>query len=552
MGNHKKCCKSSKKITARDINDATRVSLNGYDINRAGVYEVCEDVDWTVARATSRAITIIASNVTLLFKNHTLRQVDHTVANTAAIVLAAGVENVNISGGSITEIAGQGISIQPGCQNVQISDMIFSKIGYNGSLLTIIIPVFFERQTSGVIAINVNPDQEPVSNVIISHCAFNDNGILDDVFPAGTNFGVIFSNFSKDITVQDCTFDNMFGADFGTAFIPINTNNTVMSRCLIRNVVSNREAVGFAPSICEGGVYEDITVQNAILKLKADAPEAHGAEGAKLSQCTDFVVRRCVAQDVHVQSVEPTVQDQSNTLAAQGFGTGSLGGHCQNVLFENCVVQNVTNDGGLIPENGPAVRTGGFTMQGGSNNIHFVGCSAENVTATIGRVMGFGTKRYKNAPNNTFVNCVANDIRGQSDAEGEYAAGFHLNSQNNRITGCTATNVVHSSGQGYGIVLDLEQFGTDPVTEAQSCILSGNKVEFNSTNGIADLTTAKNSAITGTYAAFNGAGGVGPNYQGLNPVTYTAATTQQDWTIPATPSALPAAGAALVNIDLHF
>ena len=73
-------------------------------------------------------------------------------------------------------------------------------------------------------------------------------------------------------------------------------------------------------------------------------------------------------------------------------GTGSLGGPCQNVLFEDCVAQNITNDGGLIPSNGPFVRTGGFTMQGGTNQVKFVNCTAENVTATIGRVMGFGTQ----------------------------------------------------------------------------------------------------------------------------------------------------------------
>lgn len=84
------------------------------------------------------------------------------------------------------------------------------------------------------------------------------------------------------------------------------------------------------------------------------------------------------------------------------------------------------------------------------------------------------------------------------------------------------------------------------------CIVKDNKVEYNSTNGIVDMTTSKNSAITGTYAAFNGSAGTGPNYAGLNPVTYTSLTTQQDWTIPAAPSALPSAGAALVNVDVHF
>lgn len=38
------------------------------------------------------------------------------------------------------------------------------------------------------------------------------------------------------------------------------------SRCVIRDTISNREAVGFAPSICQGGVYEDITVRNLRFK----------------------------------------------------------------------------------------------------------------------------------------------------------------------------------------------------------------------------------------------------------------------------------------------
>lgn len=57
---------------------------------------------------------------------------------------------------------------------------------------------------------------------------FNDNGILDGVFPASTNFGTILSNFSNNITVSDCVFEGSFGSDFATAFIPVNTNNTIM------------------------------------------------------------------------------------------------------------------------------------------------------------------------------------------------------------------------------------------------------------------------------------------------------------------------------------
>lgn len=543
-----KKCKDVVLISACDINNAAKRSVKGFVISKPGKYELCEDVDWKAVFPVASAISIEASNVDLLFNGHYLRQVDHSLSNTSAVHIINAVSNVKISGGSVTEISGQGVLVDPGCSNVEVSDMNFSKIGYRGSLTTVVIPIIFVRETSGVIAANSNPDQARVRGLRIVRCEFNDNGILDGVFPAGTNFGAIFTNFAEDVSVTDCNFRNMFGVDFSTAFIPINTENTIMARCSIRDVIGYREALGFAPTICQAGLYEDITIQNLVLNLKANAPEAHGAEGAKLSECTDFVVRRCVAQDIHVQSLEPTVQTEDNTLVSQGFGTGSLLNPCKNVLFEDCIAQGITNDGGLLQTNGPFVRTGGFTMQGGTNNCRFVNCSAENVTATVGRVMGFGTKRFKNTPDISFVNCVATDIRGQSNGDGEYAAGFHLNSQRELVSGCLARNVTHSNGQGYGIVLDREQYPPEPLTEARSCILQNNKVEFNSTNGIADLTLAKDSVISGTYAAFSGAA----NYAGLNPVTYTTATTQQDWQLPNPPAPLPSAGAALVNVDVHY
>ena len=82
-----------------------------------------------------------------------------------------------------------------------------------------------------------------------------------------------------------------------------------------------------------------------------------------------------------------------------------------------------------------------------------------------------GTKRYKNAPNNSFIGCVANDIRGQSNGADEYAAGFVLNSEKSVLSGCTATNVVHSNGQGYGIVLTKEQYGTHRLCRAYNSML---------------------------------------------------------------------------------
>lgn len=501
---------------------------------------------WVVSRTQQRAITINASDVTLLFKGHYLKQLDHTVANTVAVAISAGVENVKISGGIITEVAGQAIVPEPGVKNIEVSDMTFTQTGYNGSLTTVIIPEFFVRQTSGVIAVNSGPEDDPVSNMTVSCCKFNDNGILDGVFPASTNFGAIFTNFAKNISVVDCDFDGLFGSDFSTAFIPINTDNSSMARCTIRNVIGNRETVGFAPTICKGGVYENIVVQNALLQLKADAPDAHGAEGAKLSECKDFVVRRCVAQNIKVESLEPTVQTESNTLVAQGFGTGSIGSPCKNVIFEDCRVQNVSNDGGLIADNGPFVRTAGFSIQGGTTNCHFINCSAENVESTIGRVMGFGTKRFKSAPNNSFVGCFANNIRGHSTGDGEYAAGFHLNSDKEVVQGCTAMNVTHEDGDGYGIVLDREQYAPEPLTEATQCLVQNNKVHYNQTAGIMDMTLTKNSVVSGTNAAFNGA-----NYIGLNPVVYNSLSTQQDWAVSSAPAAVPSAGTVLANLDIH-
>lgn len=170
MGSHKRCCKNSTKISCNAINAATKLSLNGFEITRSGVYEICENVRWKVSKDNSRAITIRASNVTLVFKRHYLKQVDHTVSNTAAIVIASGAENVSISGGSITEVSGQAILLEPGSKNININEMTFSFIGYKGSLTTIVVPVFFVRQTSGVIAMNCNPDDEQISHVTISNC----------------------------------------------------------------------------------------------------------------------------------------------------------------------------------------------------------------------------------------------------------------------------------------------------------------------------------------------------------------------------------------------
>jgi hypothetical protein len=75
--------------------------------------------------------------------------------------------------------------------------------------------------------------------------------------------------------------------------------------------------------------------------------------------------------------------------------------------------------------------------------------------------------------------------------------------------------------------------------EATNCIVSNNRITHCDTSCIFDTTVAKNSVITGNYAALSGPAGAGPNYVDLN--IYVPIVIWKPYlssVAPATPSSL--------------
>lgn len=376
----------------------------------------------------------------------------------------------------------------------------------------------------------------------------------------GNNSGILISSASN-IEVSNCVVNDTFGIIYSYGINHLNCRDIYTKGCTVQNTKSYFLAKGLFCIDNEAVVYEDTHVLGVTgyVAPAVFVPHAgtNGAEGIKTSS-NDVVMSRCSFQDLAAVTQTPF---DSSTLPTPGYVCESFGiiSLAQtNGLFQDVNIQGIRNDGGGFATN-PTATNGVFEAVNTQNN-HFVNCSVTDVTTSQGPAIGFGDLPpvfigpavEPTIRNNTFIGCTAENINitGVSNTN-QYAAGFVLGTSINRVEGCSANLVQNLTGSGtsagYGILLGTV---SPPPSEATRCVIANNILTNCSTAGLFDQTTAKNSAITGNYAAFNG---VAPypagNYSGVNPISVLP--TIQDWSTTGAPTAVPAVGSAAANISLH-
>ncbi len=329
----------------------------------------------------------------------------------------------------------------------------------------------------------------------------------------------LFINYSNDIKVDNVVVNGTFGYLLSWGITFSRSSAIVLSNYEINDISTFGLAKGVEVAVCKNLLMEDGAVNNIIMNVIPDStafPLGHGAEGTKIGSSQDWTMRRVSFSGNVVQTQVPTDFTVSpiGYVDCAGFIVDVIGDAAKGGLVEDCTVIGLKNDGGQVPEN--PTYTAGFNLatglgSNGIENVQIIRSTASDLLGSVGWVFGFGGSPVPTFNSNfadiTFKNCIAQDIAGTGDAI--YSAGYILVDERFNVLDCTANRITGSSA--YGVVLDRL-----PSSEANDCIVRNNLLTNCDTCGIIDFTVAKDSVITGNYAALNGPGGAGPNYVGLN------------------------------------
>jgi hypothetical protein len=360
----------------------------------------------------------------------------------------------------------------------------------------------------------------------------------------------IFTNFTNDIKVDNVVVNGNFGYLISWGITFSRGSAIVLSNYEINDVVTFGLGKGLEVAACQDILMEDGAVNNVIMNVIPDSlafPLGHGAEGTKIGFSQDWTMRRVAFSGNVVQTQVPT--DFTSEPVAYIDCAGLMVDAVLDVpvmhgLVEDCSVQGLRNDGGQVPAN--PTYTAGFNLATGLSdhgieNVHYVRCTASDLSGSVGWVYGFGGSPvptfFSDLQDITYTDCIAQDIAGTGDAV--YSAGYALVDTRFKVIGCTANRITGDAA--YGIILDRL-----PTSEANGCMLLNNLLTNCDTNGIIDKTVGtQDSLITGNYAALNGVGGAGPNYVGLNAFVPIVL-----WK-PYLASPAPATPSSLDNLDIQ-
>ncbi len=535
-------CKPFIKISAYDINKASRKSAAGLILDKSGNYKLCDNVNWDPKRSNATAITIAANDVTLDLDGHFINQVDTSRPNNTAVTVSPNTYGITIKNGSLSQLSATGVTALAGVSNINISNINVERCGYNGSITLTVPPVGDVSASGGIYFVGTSTNF--ARDLSVNNCNFHNLGLLDEQFVPFNAVAGIGAVNASDLKITNITADSIFGDFFSTPFIIFGGSDLYLSNLVSSNITGNREAVGGASiNVCTNSVLEDIAVTGVTLTLSSNSIVAtSGAEGVKFETATNFVLRRASFSGIKVQSTEPVIRAGANSLVCNGISIANFVDSDipnENGLIEDVVIVGLESDGGITPTNN--ARAAAVTMDG-THNTTIRNCYVSGVRTSVGHAFAYGSKivsaNPRRNPYNTFDNCVAENVEITGD--GEYAAGFLLSADQEHVINCTANRILdlREDPAAYGIILDT--FATGEATE---CFISNNTLTECSTAGIFDNTAAQNSVITGNYAALNGPGGT-QNYLNLN--AFVPVVT---WS-PYLTSAPPATTTAFDNLDI--
>ncbi len=423
--------------------------------------------------------------------------------------------------------------------------------------------------TSGVIRVNTVPAQTLTYTGISGNVLQNVTGATANI-PAGTSVSLVavpmvardpngFSipvgrvtaimiSSSTHVVVKNVIVNNYYAEEFSfgisiqsgqnTPSHSISISDSVFQGGKSYNLVKGTYIAFGNDVLKENIVVSDLTTYYApeILFFSTPTTSGTGAEGTKCGG-NNIVYRRCNFSGISEKTQTPSPLNLVGNNGNQSVGAVIL--LTDNLLMEDCIVQDVTNDGGQIPANAPYCSTSGYRTWFLTSNTKFLRCFAGNISTPIGYAQGFDTAVNNILPfsSNTdavFTDCIAEEIN-ITGSNGVFAAGFDIRDVRNQVVGCTVNRVLDLSvpaklsPAAYGIVLDQNLFSA-----AANCTIKNNVITNCSGAAIFDTTVAKNSVISGNYAERNGTT-VNGNYNNAGgPVS--AWTPIRNWQVGSLPA----------------
>ncbi len=495
-----------------------------------GKYSVAQDLYWKPTGPGQAAITVDANDVIIEFNNRKLQQTDPTQGQCIGVLINPNLTNIRLLNGTIENVSMWGIEALSGDHELLFDSMNTFSCGYNGNDpsvqssggMTLLDPASF------FIAFGIPTTLTPnvLYDVEVRNCNFNDSfsNLTTGGYEGASGFQAFGvqqlviqdSNFNSNITTGDLSispdvhglitiavqgllierssFNGNIG--FGNAsntpiFIFACSEVQIIDCQVLDNILSARNSLMSGIAIFANDiVLKNCLVQNA--SINAPGGEAVGIE---LFNCNNAVVEGCVVQNIS------NINNGNDTYGFDVFGS--------NILFKDCIAQNLTHSGvNSVVAGFEAESAFGIPAK----QIIFSNCQAQSIsnlstftTNFVSYAAGFQTRLFsRSAPVNSniiFDSCIAQNVI--FPAFPELGIGFEANTTTNlEIVNCT------SIGNGVGYSLDVGVTGT-PVTVSS---VANNKALNNTVYGFNDQSTIGNNVLYGNYA-YN-PGSTGGNYNG--------------------------------------
>jgi hypothetical protein len=222
------------------------ITTSGFVINTPGNYILIDHITYNPDSTNTAAITIASNNVNLDLNGHTIDQ-GNSVAGTHGVEVSTNLSNIQIRNGTIRDIQDAGISINDGCSDLLISDVIIIAsatangidVASNCKEITIQETLIGECQTDGITIAS------GCTEILIAECMCNENG------QGGTGSGISIANAQVCFTNCITNNNNDDGISMSSnrnytlkeckafangqhGFLCTNVQNSVFSQCIAK------------------------------------------------------------------------------------------------------------------------------------------------------------------------------------------------------------------------------------------------------------------------------------------------------------------------------
>ena len=279
-----------------------------------------------------------------------------------------------------------------------------------------------------------NPFTVGVLSVSDPNALYIPKGNISALLAAAT-MNVVFEN----ITVQDIFGElQMYAVQFLSG-----TYAGLISNIKVDGGLSFGLNKGIFGQNSQDFVIQDSTISNLTYYVNTTNTKTggNGAEGIKANACTGVTMQRNNFSKCYVKTQVP------GTTAAGGINAcGITMNTANNYFIQDCVAQEMNNNGGLVLSN-PTFTFGYNFGAAAGTNTEFLRCQTAYLNGFLGLVFGFGALNAAAAAGDVrYTNCTAEFINvGQvpgSGVQGTMAAGYMIQNVRQQVIGCTADRIV--------------------------------------------------------------------------------------------------------------